>query len=394
MQRKHHIAVVYHRGDMDGFFSGQIVKLGLETLIGLRPSLFDNLFTGETKIHMVPLEYTDPLPAVPEEVLADYPFLPEGITDPVEDNLLKWQAFEHIFVVDISRKDLFESPCADRIIWIDHHDTAIEDYAEIADDRFALSYVVDKVAACRLCFQLMRFMCIGCESFAPEPRLSFDELLRSLNIAGVALTAEQGVVASDPYCTRLVEEPLPIRLAGEYDVFDHRDPSAIPFQHGLRSVNRDRVEAFLRQLIIGDRLFDSPHSGVLPAMSEASFSTFKYLLERGDTIQSYVDGLAAVYAPSASTLNWHGVSFCVLNLLVGNSLSFEKCFDPAKHDACFMWRSIGPDKVVVSMYSDKRRPDHPHLGNIAKNYGGGGHAGAAGFTTTLPWICGLLSKTE
>ena len=38
------------------------------------------------------------------------------------------------------------------------------------------------------------------------------------------------------YIDRRVKEPLAIRLAGEYDVWDKRDPDAELFQYGLRSV--------------------------------------------------------------------------------------------------------------------------------------------------------------
>lgn len=390
MPRHNHIAVIYHRGDMDGFFSGHIIKLGLEYLFQTNRNAFATLndesaHTAQPlKVHMFPLEYTDPLPSVPVEVIIDNVFGPVGADNPVD----VWANFHLIFVVDMSRSDLFASAAVrPEIVWIDHHDTAIKQYADVVDE-FHGVFCVNKVAACRLCFQFMRLLIEACDGEVSATK--------GFNLFGavahISLLASDpfSEAASRPYREREVKEPIPIRMIGEYDVFDLRDPDARILQHGIRTVSKETIARWIENMLCEDDTLRP--SEIFPGMSDGTQRYLQYLLERGQAVQSYVDDQVNFYAQFSTTVVLEGVRFCVLNLLVGNSFAFGKCFDPSKHDACLMWRHISADKVLVSLYSDNRYPTQHHLGNIAKKFGGGGHAGAAGFTTTLPWICGLLSK--
>lgn len=72
-----------------------------------------------------------------------------------------------------------------------------------------------------------------------------------------------------------------------------------------------------------------------------------------------------------------------LNSLQRGSWLFKSVWDPAKHDAMCAYGRLKDGRWRVSLYSTKPEVD---CGAICKAFGGGGHAGAAGFLCDeLPW---------
>lgn len=219
------------------------------------------------------------------------------------------------------------------LIWIDHHKTAIEKYsADIAGVR------TDGVAACRLAYQWF---------FGPKLYSKFPK---------------------DAYVNREVTEPLAVRLVGEYDIWDKRDPRSELFQHGLRS----------RELTadIWDRL--------LTLGPEGMYITLQ-LLEAGKAIEYYVKSQnAEIIHNIGFDLDFEGRKFLALNTARYNSLNFEAGLRP-DHDGCLGFKWVG-DKWSVSMYGVPGKPDID-FSAIAQKWGGGGHARACGFTAkSLPWL--------
>ena len=163
------ILVIHHSADFDGIFSREIAKK----------------FLGETADY-IGWDYGEkpiPMPA-------------EGI----------------VYIIDLSPECLAETqggetvPHWDRIIWIDHHKSAIEKFFPGIP-----GYRIDGVAACRLAWQWFSLM-----EATPNPEQ-------------FALPDKQH------FFDRQVQEPYAVRLAGEYDIWDKRDPNADVFQMGLRS---------------------------------------------------------------------------------------------------------------------------------------------------------------
>ncbi len=70
-----------------------------------------------------------------------------------------------------------------------------------------------------------------------------------------------------------------------------------------------------------------------------------------------------------------GLRCVAINRMLTNSQMFDSVWDPEKYDAMltFGWRK---GQWTVSLYSTK---DDVDVSVIAKNRGGGGHKGAAGF---------------
>lgn len=110
-----------------------------------------------------------------------------------------------IYILDLSPECLDLSvegaAVAKNLVWIDHHKSAIEKFFPGIP-----GYRIDGVAACRLAWQWF---------FSGRD-------------------ADMMPVLAE-YKERSVNEPYAVQLAGEYDIWDKRNPDADVFQLGLRS---------------------------------------------------------------------------------------------------------------------------------------------------------------
>lgn len=228
-------------------------------------------------------------------------------------------------------------------VWIDHHKSAIESHPASIP-----GYRIDGVAACRLVWQWFMIHQHNAQN-------ATNEALQ------VPLPGKQD------YIDRTVSEPLAVRLAGEYDIWDKRDPNAELFQHGLSS--RELTDIWWSQMLRNDDT-----SAVLE------------LLARGEAIQyakQHED--ASIVNHRSFLLEWEGLKFLALNTARCNSLTFAaKDVPETGHNALlgFYWNG---NLWTVSLYHASHRKDID-LSQIAVKHGGGGHKGACGFTCkTLPF---------
>lgn len=230
-----------------------------------------------------------------------------------------------------------------RLVWIDHHKTAIDSHAPETH-----GYRIDGVAACRLAW----FYFTALERYKAQTTTA-------------DFTWFQGHypwATKQDFVDRKVEEPLPVRLAGEYDIWDKRDPRARLFQSGLRS---EPLEA------LWGKMLDDNWEVVEKLLSQAPFVDHAKTLEYEETIR--IQGF---------TMQWEGYCWLVCNNAKTNVRSqlFEKGLRP-EHEGMlgFGWVK---NQWVVSLYNDTGKDFSP----IAKKYGGGGHPGACGFQCkTLPF---------
>jgi len=256
------------------------------------------------------LEYGDPLP-------------------PIDDSPL--------FILDFSVPEYMNHP---RLTWIDHHKTAIEKFGS------KQGFQLDGVAACRLAWQY--FTIEGKQKDSDD--------------------ASQWPKRPEKqdFIDRIVLEPWSVRLAGEYDVWDKRDPNAELFQHGLRSEDLDWI-----------RLLNDD-------------DTYIYrLLEQGKALQySKSKENASIIKEIGFTIQWEGLTFLCCNAARYNSLLFTAGL-LENHDACFGFKWTGKD-WSISLYHAPGK-EHHDLSIIASKYGGGGHKGACGFRTKeLPFLIQVL----
>lgn len=298
--------VIYHSADFDGIFCREIAKKFLPDA-----ELIGWIF-GDKKIP-VPLE---------------------GV----------------IYILDLSPECL-DAPYGEllpsileRIIWIDHHKTSIEKWPTTIP-----GYRIDGVAACRLAWQW----------FLLHEAWDHRELHPPADLP-----------SKQDFIDRKASEPLAVRLAGEYDIWDKRDPEAEVWQFALRS----------RELAAED--WEALLGTYLPAVPTVALELMKdgYLLQRYQQAQD-----ASVVNRNSQIIEWNGLHFLALNTVRFNSLTFAaKDVPETGHDALLGYGWAGKH-WRVSLYHAKHNTGID-LSEIAKDHGGGGHRGACGFTCkTLPF---------
>jgi len=288
-----------------------------QTIVIYHRSDFDGIFCREIArkfltaptTQFIGWDYGDPVPDVPLDAM--------------------------LYMLDISVEPLMTHP---GLVWVDHHKSAIERYAALSIP----GYQLDGVAACRLAWWY--FFGVGDSTAGAPTSILFPTL--------------------EDFRERRVSEPWAVRLAGEYDVWDRRDPDAEVFQFGLRSEPEVRWDVLLSTNISG---FYADY--VLG------------LLEQGHLLKSYQERQDAdIVRANWFRLDWEGLTFIGCCHARFNSHLFDAVIPDVVADALLGFRFDGSKGLwVVSMYHP---PDHTQhdLSAIATRHGGGGHRGACGFT--------------
>jgi oligoribonuclease NrnB/cAMP/cGMP phosphodiesterase (DHH superfamily) len=239
---------------------------------------------------------------------------------------------DKIYMLDISVDGLMDHS---NLNWVDHHKSAIDKFPKSIQ-----GYRIDGVAACRLAWQYF---------------------------GGINDWQGDGKPTKQDFVDRKVSEPWAVRLAGEYDIWDRRDPDAELFQHGLRSQSLDNL---WEKLLVFD---------------EVSNTVVRSLLDQGRAIQYATSHQnESIIKAAGFTIQFEGLTFLACNHARYNSHLFTAGLKP-EHDACFgfCWRD---NQWVVSLYHAPGK-EHHDLSQIAVKYGGGGHRGACGFRTkTLSFV--------
>lgn len=245
-----------------------------------------------------------------------------------------------VYVMDLPPNCLVDTTKLKQIIWIDHHKTSIEQFGKTF-----WGYRIDGVAACRLAWQWFTFK---------QENRSLPELRH--------------------FVDREVDEPLAVRLAGEYDVWDKRDPRAETFQY-LARVYEYRGNKGMEGYSLGELLDFSAEDLNEELIHGPGLGAQHYAKKVDDDICFHKTWI----------MQWEGLDFLTVNTARFNSLLFEALDQPdTGHDALMGFCYDGK-KWVVSLYHAKHRTDLD-LSVIAKKHGGGGHRGACGFTCrSLPF---------
>jgi oligoribonuclease NrnB/cAMP/cGMP phosphodiesterase (DHH superfamily) len=303
--------VIHHSADFDGLFCGEIARK----------------FLPDAEI--IGWDFGDPPTGIPREgilYVMDLPLDRPFGCDTV-DNLLA-----------VTKTDGVE------VVWIDHHASSIASHPTDIP-----GYRIDGVAACRLAW----FYFTALERYKSQT-------------ATADFTWFQGHY---PWATKLdfldrkVAEPFAVRLAGEYDIWDKRDPDAETFQYSLRSI--DKI----------------PWMALLDDSGEAE-NFCMGLVEDGRGPQRYAQRINESLVRNKSyRMNWEGLNWIVLNTGSFNSLTFAALDVPETgHDALCGFMFNGKN-WTVSLYHAKHRTDLD-LSKIAIKHGGGGHKGACGFISS------------
>lgn len=230
------------------------------------------------------------------------------------------EGFDKVFVVDISFPEDEMIRLRDRMVWIDHHRTAIASsleggYADIPGLRR------EGVGACELCWE---------------------------------------------WCHPNVKVPPFVALLSAYDVWDkerfHWNHQTLPFQMGMRNRYNLDAEAFYRDFINDDERYDS-------------------VMREGAVILKYVRQSGAIGCKAYGfEITFAGVkALCLLTPSFGG-LAMEASAVERGCPVVVCANRCGDDAWKVSAYA--ANGDSPvDIGSYLKErYGGGGHPNAGGCT--------------
>ena len=323
---KNKIVVIHHSADFDGLFCREIARKFLP------------------KAELIGWDFGDK----PLDLASYAPPTQIYILDLPVDRVFGLQFRDGWIYKDGEQVQPIDRWASNNIIWIDHHKSSIETHPKDIP-----GYRIDGVAACRLAWVWFTQM-------------------ESCRERGVEMPFK-----SD-YVDRKVWEPYAVQLAGEYDIWDKRNPDAETFQFGLRSVELTPYhwEALL------DPTVSKELRGIGMEVTESE-NLSRALLSNGKLLQRYQQQTdAGVVNFRSFRVEFEGLKFLALNTARCNSLTFAaKDVPETGHDALmgFYWNGTAWN---VSLYHAKHRTELD-LSQIAVKFGGGGHRGACGFRSLL-----------
>lgn len=306
------VTVIYHRADYDGIFCREIARK----------------FFGESARY-IGWDFGDtPLSA---DLFRESPKV--YVMDLPADRVF---GFDWNGPDDRNSRAVAMAAGFEQLIWIDHHKSSIDSLP-----KEMIGYRIDGVAACRLAWQWF-FNPMG----PMNPNLQEPDYHLPTDVQ---------------FKNREVSEPLAVRLAGEYDVWDHRDNDAdVAFQFGLDSQESINWPHILRE--------DGSGDGSVGGIVYDGRAAMRCYAKRDADIMEHRSFLA----------DFEGLRFLALNTARCNSKTFEaRDREETGHDALMAFYWTGKE-WSVSMYHAAHRKDLD-LSEIAKKHGGGGHRGACGF---------------
>lgn len=223
-----------------------------------------------------------------------------------------------------------------QLTWIDHHISAINDY--------------------------QTFLSESCNG---EPFLT--------------AVLENGIAACEGTWKYLFpDEAMPeaIKLLGEYDTWRNQD--------------KDRWERRILPLQFGMRIHcNSAETFVTDVIGPGGMSVVNRIVDEGVTVLKYQAQVNETQCKKAFEFEFYGQRAICLNGGGFNSDVFKSVYDGDKHDIMMPFQYNGKTNTwTFSMYSVKPEVD---CSAIAKQLGGGGHKGAAGFqvediSTIFPFL--------
>lgn len=281
--------IIYHNADIDGFVSGAICKLAYP------------------EFELVGVNYGDPMPELgPINFIVDFSF-------PMEDMIRE----------------------SYKIIWIDHHKSAIEEHERLGGNIRGLRRI--SKSAAYLCFEFL------------GKNIEFQKFHKN---------------------------PLFLDLVSAYDTWNHSE--IISMNHRFQW--RDIVAS---QYSFRFHLED-------PARSMASYLDFlsdrDFLIENmsvGYNLLSYQESLDERASKRCTTLKKFDMNLLVLNA-EGSSDTVASVVSP-EHDAILLFKK-DKDSWRYSLY--RTEGSNADILSVAKSLGGGGHPGACGFESKklLEWL--------
>lgn len=276
-------------------------------------------------------------------------------------NFSKYTKDDIVCIVDYSLNNRWYSALTEKvdkgnIIWIDHHKSAIDGYPEQKDLK---GIRIDGLSGC----ELSQLYYMG---YRQREHGSFD-LFQEENPDNVVNAKE-------------IEIPEVVRLIGDYDCWRHEIKNSLEFVFGIESIWNDLVLTTPEGREKWQLLYDSKDYVI------------NFYIGAGKHIVDYLNSQNAIAVKERGFIcklrKFTQYKAIALNASGKSSNMFKSVFNEYEIGIVFTYAE-NPKRMSFSIYRLGLNPEKEiDCGQIAKSFGGGGHPGAAGFTTsgTLPFI--------
>jgi len=191
--------------------------------------------------------------------------------------------------------------------------------------------------------------------------------IRSDEYSGAALTWMY--LYDKPY----YEIPYVVKLVSDYDCWKYQfDPDTTHFKLGIELTDYDALSSVWRELFDDNKITISVQYG--PGERDSTYTLDK-IISDGNVVKKYVDNELAIYRKSyAYETEIDGHKAVAVNRR-SNSWIFGELYDI--YPICIPYVHNG-EKWEFSLFSNANKFPDIDCSKIAKKYGGGGHAHAAG----------------
>ena len=226
---------------------------------------------------------------------------------------------EKVWLVDFSRDRMedFVKTCGSKLIWIDHHRTAME---------------------------------------------KFPELWGSSNIPGIRSLEKAACVLTWEYThPENISPPPAVAYIGDKDMWTFEYPDTRAFSAGFSLMVKTPDDP-VWDVLLGLEYEETVNKMI--SIGELLLEAQKYKLQK-----AFDRGVDFTFH------NWRAR---LVNTTGNISELGEFIYKKPEYDIAVMWQAV-EDMVVFSLRSDSGNPNSPDCAEIAQQYGGGGHKNAAGF---------------
>ena len=179
--------------------------------------------------------------------------------------------------------------------------------------------------------------------------------------------------------------PEIVRLLGRYDCFGHKgtneEQKVLEFQYGARAVISNYEEAYnyLIESIKREKI-KSTKGSIEWEIQENGKAIYSYLCQEAK--QVYKNGFTITFDnvpdrhPMDSFVKYYERKFICINKERFNPINFGIDYHKDGYDGAACFHRTKDGRWAFSLYNDNGKVD---CSQIAKQFGGGGHKGAAGF---------------
>ncbi|AKB23089.1 DHH family phosphoesterase [Methanosarcina sp. WH1] len=228
---------------------------------------------------------------------------------------------EKVWLLDFTSDNMneFVKACGSKLIWIDHHKTAMEKYPDLWNS-----------------------------SDIPG--------IRSIEKAACVLTWEYTHPEN-------ISPPAAVAYIGDKDIWK--------FEY-------DETRAFAAGFSLMVKTPDDAVWDVLLSFSSECGDTVNKMVSVGELLLEAQNYKLQKAFERGVDCNFHNWKARLVNTTGNISELGEFIYKKPEYDIAIMWQAV-ENMVVFSLRSDSGNPDSPDCAKIAQQYGGGGHKNAAGF---------------